>query len=83
MNYFKPNSSQDLHDWFANWDYADKELVKHYVIPMIKFYSIKFKDVLKNYIEDYKHVYLKYLDEGTPEKMLIKYVKEKMKTLFA
>jgi hypothetical protein len=75
MNIYKIHTSQDMHDWMGNWDYRDKDEVKYYLIPMIKFFCKKYKDEIKKYVEEYKYIYLQFCDEGTPEKILSAYVK--------
>jgi hypothetical protein len=79
MNYFKLNGVQDLHDWINNFTYDDKDEIKLYMIPMIKFYSVKYPDVMKQYVYEYRYLYNDQFDYGTPEWILIEYVKFKHK----
>jgi len=77
MNFyhFVPSTSLDFFDWLHFQDYKDKQTLKLYIIPMIKYYTAKYKDVVQKYIIDYMHLHSEFRELGT-EKVVIEYIKK-------
>lgn len=80
--WFHPLNVQDLHEWLHIQDYKDKDTLKYYILPMIKFYSIKFKDIINEYVSVYSIElgYSEYKDTyGTNDKIIQQYIIRKSK----
>lgn len=59
--------------WFKD---EEKDVIKYYLLPVIKFYTIKHLDFIKQYLSDNYHTYSEYITKYIiPEKVLIEYIK--------